>query len=182
MYKSIVLFMFFPHKINKDFIKNKICIRNIIFVLFVVYFISLSIIFNNHFGNINMGVNIIFSIVCFIFEMCFIGIIDALILHIFDKKLMNRNLKFKTCYKLIIPKIITNAFVMFIQSVLVLIGLQISKAFSLILATLTFGYFIVLFSYYLRNVYNCQDRHIVLLDIVYSILIIAPIIALNLIK
>jgi hypothetical protein len=65
---------------------------------------------------------------------------------------------------------------------LVFIGVEISREASLILSTLRFVCFIILFSYYLRNIYNCRVKHVALIDMVYSVLFIAPILGSNILR
>lgn len=179
MLKSILSIVFHPTQITKEFFKEEIHIRKILLILFIIECVSLWILSLENFREMNFMVfigGIFFSI----FGTYLMGAIGAIILYIFDKCMLKRLSTYKICFKLMLPQIIMDALVGLIIAILWIMELKLSTTVTFILELLKFIWFIVLLSYYLKKLYICKIKHVILVDITYSFLFVFPKILNNL--
>ena len=171
--KDICLLVLFPKAITKDFIKNEIHIRTIVLRMFIIEFLSLCVLLLK-FSHLNFKL-VLIGAVCFsLFGTYIVGGVDALILYILNKVIIKRISTYKTCFKLILPKIIIDAVLGIVAAIFGIIGIELPIEIKSVFGVLGFIYFIILLSYYLKQVYICRNAHIVFVDVVYSIFFVFP--------
>ena len=169
MIKNLLLFTFYPHRINKDFIHKNIQTSKILFLLFLFHCIAMSIAMLIKPPSFDTP---IFAVILFagFFGTYIYTRFEAFILYLVVK-LFNKKLKYKTCHKLVLPGATITALSGFIFTIIIdILHINIGIAGGLFQVLSS----ILILSYYLKNLYKFKNTHLITIGAAYLFIYALP--------
>lgn len=174
MFKPMLLFVFFPNKVNKNFIDEKIHIRETLLALFIVECCVILVALLSKYSNDSIISIIMLAILLALFGTYFWGAFQTGILYLFDRIMLKRISTYKSCFKLMLPYLIIDGISPFINALIQLVGSELANIGLSIFSVSKLIWFIFLLSYYLKRLYICKTIHIIGFDVVYLTILCAP--------